>query len=199
MGRAPGLAVFEPACQLGMRLCFIGIVERRLVNMLYSLRRLRRLCASCCCDACRVMLADEQACRVCGCEDGTQDGILHDQRDTNIIMCVGYDVGRDLKRRQGDAAPQAVDQDLLEHLSHEQAQTRRSTPCFTRTFSIDCSHSSSPKCMANVIVRRALPPSCVWEGGRGLSMPKRASVTVPVTDAATVSVHTPKVIGVRCR
>jgi len=40
-GRAE-MVVFEPACQLGIRTCFIGIVERRLVNIVYVLRRLRR-------------------------------------------------------------------------------------------------------------------------------------------------------------
>lgn len=31
--------VFEPACQLGTRECLKGIVERRLVNIIYALRQ----------------------------------------------------------------------------------------------------------------------------------------------------------------
>lgn len=41
VGRAE-VVVFEPACQLGIRTCFMGIVERRLVNIVYVLRWLRR-------------------------------------------------------------------------------------------------------------------------------------------------------------
>ena len=62
-----------------------------------------------------------------------------------------------LKRSQGDAVPQDVFQDLLEHLSHEQVQTRRSTPRFTTAFSTSGSDSSKLRCMVNVIVRTVLP------------------------------------------
>lgn len=62
---------------------------------------------------------------------------FHDQCDSDVIMYIGHDVDRHLKRRQGDAAPQAVYQDLLEHLSHRQVQTRRAAPCFIKAFSID--------------------------------------------------------------
>lgn len=55
-------------------------------------------------------------------------------------MYDGHDVARDMKREQGDAAPQVVDQDLLEHLSREQVQTRRSIPYFIAVVSVDRLH-----------------------------------------------------------
>lgn len=64
------------------------------------------------------------------CKHATIISKLDNKGITKVTGCSGRDVRRVLKHIQGDAVPQAALQDMLEHLSHGQAQTRRFTPCF---------------------------------------------------------------------